>query len=330
MKKSRYQQTLGQGFTDWLKSRFGWMFQANATTSIGTAYVYGDGEIPGWAILGDYDNGSAMGAGRSEYIWLPTPDGTIPVGMYRNGKYYAIHTDNLGSPRLMKDEQNRPVWQWPYSAFGNNKPTGVLKATPNPRAAITNIPVLLKATVATEMTLRFPGQEEDLELGMRQNFHRIYRQSEGRYSQADPIGLSGGLNRYSYVEGNPVFFTDPDGLTRRPGGPGARPVFPPLGTPSPTSPVGNTRSPIEVRPGTNSSGDVGGQPFSGHAFDWMQGRGIPPSAVTNTVLTGQRSPGSRPGTTQYYDPVNNVTVVVNSTTGNVITVRNGPPSQTCP
>ena len=186
---------------------------AQANTSIGTAYVYGDGEIPSWALIGEYDNGSAKGAGRSEFIWLPTEDGSaVPIGMFRNGKLFAIHSDHLGTPRLMTDEANKPVWQWPYSAFGNNKPSGILKAAPNPRAALTNVPELLKATSATEMTLRFPGQEEDLELAMRQNLHRIFRQGEGRYTQTDPIGLAGGLNPFAYVEGNPLSWTDPDGL----------------------------------------------------------------------------------------------------------------------
>ncbi|MGH6624940.1 MAG: DUF6531 domain-containing protein, partial [Burkholderiaceae bacterium] len=122
---------LGADFIGWLKKRFGWLFaQAQANTSIGTAYVYGDGEIPEWAILGEYDNGSAKGKGRTEYIWLPTNDGNaIPIGMYRGSQFYAIHPDHLGTPRLITNEDNKPVWQWPYSAFGNNKPTGILKAT---------------------------------------------------------------------------------------------------------------------------------------------------------------------------------------------------------
>jgi hypothetical protein len=133
------------------------------------------------------------------------------------------------------------------------------------------------------------------------------------------------------VGGNPLSYTDPDGLQRRPSGAPVIPLFPRIGpTLPPANPqVGTTRNPIEIRPGTNSPGEFGGVPFSGHAFDRTQGRGIPPSVVTNTIFTGRPSPGSRPNTTQYFDPVNNVTVVVNSTTGNVITIRNGPPSNTC-
>ena len=32
------------------------------------------------------------------------------------------------------------------------------------------------------------------------------------YTQADPLGLAAGWNRFSYVEGNPFGFADPDGL----------------------------------------------------------------------------------------------------------------------
>ena len=106
--------------------------QAQADASVGTAYSYADGQLPDWALLGEYDNGSASGAGRTEYIWLQTADGAMPIGMYRGGKFYAIHADHLGTPRLTTDETKAPVWQWPYSGFGNNKPTGVLQATGKP------------------------------------------------------------------------------------------------------------------------------------------------------------------------------------------------------
>ena len=207
---------LGTDFVTWLKKNFSWLFaQAQADASIGTAYSYADpdAQLPSWALLGEYDNGSAAGKGRTEYIWLPTEDGSaIPLGLIRNGKFFAIHTDHLGTPRLMTNEQNAPVWQWPYSGFGNNKPSGVLKATPNPRAAMTNSPVLLRATGATEMNLRFPGQYADDETGQFYNYFRNYQPSQGRYTQGDPIGLEGGLNRYSYVGGNSLSGTDRFGL----------------------------------------------------------------------------------------------------------------------
>jgi RHS repeat-associated protein len=211
------ESTLGATYIDWLKKNFQWLFTAaQANTSVGTAYSYADAGstgLPEWALLGDYDNGSAKGAGRSEYIWLPTEDGSAtPVGMFRNGRFFAVHADHLGTPRLVTNDTNTPVWQWPYSAFGSNKPTGILKATPNPRAALTNNPVLLRATGATEFNLRFPGQYADDEAGSFYNYFRSYDAKTGRYTQNDPIGLEGGLNRTGYVDGNPLIFSDPLGL----------------------------------------------------------------------------------------------------------------------
>jgi hypothetical protein len=75
----------------------------------------------------------------------------------------------------------------------------------------------------------------------------------------------------------------------------------------------------------NTSTRIGGREYSGHAVDRMQGRGIPPSAVENTIRNGNRMTGREPGTTQYYDPVNKITVITDTATGRVITVWKGPP-----
>ncbi|WP_139225819.1 RHS repeat-associated core domain-containing protein, partial [Paracidovorax konjaci] len=60
--------------------------------------------------------------------------------------------------------------------------------------------------------LRYPGQVWDEETGLNYNLHRYYDPATGRYMQADPIGLAGGWNRFWYVGGNPLAFTDPRGL----------------------------------------------------------------------------------------------------------------------
>jgi RHS repeat-associated protein len=218
---------VGTNFISWLKKNFGWLYataQTNAT--LGQSYVYADGQLPEYALLAEYGNGAASGTGRLEYIWLPTDSGAaIPVGVYRGGRFYAIHADHLNTPRLMTDDSNKAVWQWPYSAFGDNKPTGILKATVSPNNALTQDPTtnaLLKATApAVKFNLRYPGQYFDDESNLNQNFNRSYQFGQGRYSQSDPIGLEGGLNRFGYSEQNPLSFIDPFGLQVVSGGSGA-------------------------------------------------------------------------------------------------------------
>ena len=228
--------TLGPDFVAWLKNNFSWLWataQTNAT--LGDSYNYGEpsAQIPSWALLGEYGNGGASSTGRTEYIWLPTEDGNaIPVGMYRGGKFYAIHTDHLGTPRLIADNTNQPVWQWAYSAFGDNAPTGILKPTTNAVSAYLSIPATAGSgtTTATLLAvsnpgqmfnLRFQGQFADSETGNFYNYFRNYQPNQGRYTQGDPIGLAGGINRFGYVGGNAVSYTDPLGLRRGGNGKGA-------------------------------------------------------------------------------------------------------------
>jgi RHS repeat-associated protein len=62
------------------------------------------------------------------------------------------------------------------------------------------------------LNLRFPGQYFDAETGMHYNWHRDYEPGIGRYVEADPIGLKGGVNTYLYAFGNSVIWFDLYGL----------------------------------------------------------------------------------------------------------------------
>jgi RHS repeat-associated protein len=64
---------------------------------------------------------------------------------------------------------------------------------------------------AREQNLRYQGQYLDRETGLQYNTFRFYEPEIGRYIQADPIALKGGLNLYAYVS-NPQKWIDPLGL----------------------------------------------------------------------------------------------------------------------
>jgi RHS repeat-associated protein len=107
-----------------------------------------------------------------------------------------ICADHLNTRRLVADAAGTTVWKWDQQEpFGNNVPDE------NPTGL-----------GAFDLPLRLPGQYFDKETNLHYNYYRDYDPSIGRYGESDPIGLSGGLNTYAYVLGNPLAKTDAFGL----------------------------------------------------------------------------------------------------------------------
>jgi RHS repeat-associated protein len=133
-------------------------------------------------LLEENDNGAV-----TDYIYL---NGT-PVGTFvpSTGALYYIHGDRQGTPQFVTNSSQAVVWSTLYQPLGT---------TTVPIGSITQ-------------NLRFPGQYFDGETGFNYNLNRDYMPNLGRFPEADPIGLAGGLNPYLYANANPGKFTDPSG-----------------------------------------------------------------------------------------------------------------------
>ncbi|MHA6897301.1 RHS repeat-associated core domain-containing protein, partial [Ralstonia pseudosolanacearum] len=152
-----------------------------------TRYVYDEAGH----LLGEYDqSGNAL----QETVYL----GDTPIATVKNGTAYYVYADQIDTPRVITDTNNLMVWRWDQA-----DPFGVALPDENPTSL-----------GAFKYNLRFPGQVYDAETGKHYNANRDYDPAGGRYVQSDPIGLSGGQwSTYAYVNGNPISYLDPFGLS---------------------------------------------------------------------------------------------------------------------
>jgi RHS repeat-associated protein len=182
-----------------------WSPSTTSAEQLGYAYVYDEQGT----LIAEVGSGGTNSAGQAQYIYLPTANGPMPIAAVINGNTYAVHSDHLNTPRRLTNASGQAVWQWGYSAFGEDKPTiarnrfANLDVTPNPGTT---------GISEVKFNLRYPGQYADEESGLFYNYFRSYDARIGRYSQPDPIGLDGGWNRFGYVDANPLSFSDPNGL----------------------------------------------------------------------------------------------------------------------
>ena len=125
---------------------------------------------------------------------------------YPDGGNYALYllSNPIQAPMVGTDAHQAVAWEWvgSLSPFDNQQPI-------IPSAAQSSYGDTILANV---MALRYPGQIYDQPSGLHYNWHRYYDPTTGRYLQADPIGLAGGINPYAYVSGNPLREIDTTGL----------------------------------------------------------------------------------------------------------------------
>jgi RHS repeat-associated protein len=146
----------------------------------------------GWPIV-DYHR-------ATEFVWLGSrPVAQITSGDVEDTTVRFTFTDHLETPLLQTDPDGNIIWRVNPTPYGESFPR---------RDLPDDEPV--NGFYFDEQPLRFPGQEQAP--GDTYNIFRWYRARWGRYTQADPIGLSGGLNNYMYANMSPIQDHDPFGL----------------------------------------------------------------------------------------------------------------------
>lgn len=117
------------------------------------------------------------------------------LGINEDGQLRYFITDALSSVRLVVDDAGNVLGAFAYDAFG----VPDTSASPPP-------PELRGHSFQGGLGVR------NEEAGLYYARRRWYASDLGRWLSADPIGFSGGLNLFTYVENNPIGFVDPDGL----------------------------------------------------------------------------------------------------------------------
>jgi RHS repeat-associated protein len=150
-----------------------------------------EGYAAEFRLPGTPDTAPTQGPSSYSTLWVHEPDGlwsTGAIAIRIDGNWRYPQHDHLATPRMVIDGQGAVTTTLRMNAFGETRHQG---------EAIAN---------------RFPGQVFDVETGLHYNYFRSYQPPTGRYTQADPIGIRGGLAISMYVESAPTTSIDPVGL----------------------------------------------------------------------------------------------------------------------
>lgn len=149
-----------------------------------------EARMSSYVVIGNRRSGGGGGGGGGG-------SGPPPVG-----RWLFLHSDHLGSPRVVMDDAGNKVSGHHFMPFGEEKPLG---------------------SRLTSNATKFTGHERDVESasfdnpdGLDYMMARYYSSSLGRFMSPDPLAghpqQPQTLNRYIYAGNNPIRFTDPTGL----------------------------------------------------------------------------------------------------------------------
>jgi RHS repeat-associated protein len=124
--------------------------------------------------------------------------GAVVAQLNPNGNFYWIHLDHLSSGRKMTDTSGNMVYRAEFDPYGK---------------------LLYEWSSPTNLnTKKFTGYERDAATNLDYAQARMYSSDWGRFLSPDPIGMRAvrpnspkSLNRYSYVENDPINKVDPTG-----------------------------------------------------------------------------------------------------------------------
>lgn len=125
---------------------------------------------------------------------------------------YYFHTDQIGMPQELSNEQGQLVWQASYKTWGSTvAEEWEVKTLEGGRVHPLDLGDSPEQSDEKLQNLRFQGQYLDRETGLHYNTFRYYDADVGRFLCPDPIGLYGGINLGTYSP-NPLIWIDPWGL----------------------------------------------------------------------------------------------------------------------
>ncbi len=123
---------------------------------------------------------------------------------------YIYHYDHLGSTKLVTDIDGEPICRFDYGTYGELLTTEYLNSSRKQSS---------DNALGYKVSFLYNGQLGVItdDNGLYYMRSRYYNPEIKRFINQDiltgSIGNSASLNRYSYVEGNPVSYTDPFGLS---------------------------------------------------------------------------------------------------------------------